>query len=182
MCPLRYCGNTTTNSPTGPPIIDPELPWKEACKNCGDCCQDTPEYAAACPKWVEDYCEIDDVTGDWMRENCRVSCGLCDPTACVNNEFYTNICKNWANKYCEEEEHGYGAFMKANCPRACCCRLNKCDCGDLCEDQPEYGHLCPDWANLGNFCYHQVYGEWMRLTCPESCKICPWQIDDEDEQ
>ena len=64
--------------------------------------------------------------------------------------------------------------MRANCPRSCCCR-HQCDCGNICQDQPEYALQCPDWAKIGKFCDDQVYGEWMRATCPESCKICPWQ-------
>ena len=53
----------------------------------------------------------------------------------MNNDFYEHICKIWAHKFCEDEM--YQAFMKANCPRACCCRKN-CDCGDLCLDHPDF--------------------------------------------
>ena len=42
-------------------------------------CEDHPDYVGQCPDWanVDQYCDHS-TYGEWMKENCPESCGICD--------------------------------------------------------------------------------------------------------
>lgn len=55
-------------------------------------CEDNPRHVADCPVWKErGYCS-DNTMGDfypvWMADNCKLSCGICQPNFIASTAFF----------------------------------------------------------------------------------------------
>merc|ERR1719477_538008 len=190
-CP-KSCGKcdkvTTTTEIVTPPPITITKPNPVDCKDLKD----------NCAYWKgEGHCDSEE-WGQWMAENCPVSCDKCatvKPTTTeivtpppitttkpdpVNCEDTKDNCNYWLGEgYCTSEE--WGEWMAENCPKSC----NKCDKVTTtteivtplpitttkpseCKDLKDN---CAYWEGEGH-CDSDEWGQYMTENCPVSCKKC----------
>ncbi|XP_073252673.1 zinc metalloproteinase nas-6-like [Porites lutea] len=142
-----YCGSTPTNRP-----VTQRPPWPSTPPSG---CQDSNNK---CPTWARNgHCR----GGQWqnyMKTNCKRSCGLCN--GCQHADNNSN-CPYWAKKgYCRGQ---WQRFMETNCKKSCKCKDNR-----PCTDKRK---SCNSWARSG-YCNDRRYAVFMAINCKKTCNKC----------
>lgn len=142
-----YCGSTPTNRPVTQRPPRPSTPPSG--------CQDNNNE---CPTWARNgHCR----GGQWqnyMKTNCKRSCGLCN--GCQHTDNNSN-CPHWAKKgYCRGQ---WQRFMETNCKKSCKCKDNR-----PCTDKRK---SCNSWARSG-YCNDRRYAVFMAINCKKTCNKC----------
>ncbi|XP_025080317.1 zinc metalloproteinase nas-13-like [Pomacea canaliculata] len=134
-----------------------------------------------CDGWAEDgEC---DHNPNWMKENCKKSCGVCGTTTKPDEASCKNIhndqdCESWARRgECDKNP----SWMKPNCKKSCkiCSGSGGTDGGGSKPDESSCENIwgdtkCESWADSGEC---EANPMWMRENCKKACKACTGTTD-----
>ncbi|XP_048736195.1 uncharacterized protein LOC125651581 [Ostrea edulis] len=147
---------------------------------CGYCPQKLPcvDHITYCDEYEERLC-TEERYGQYMRENCRKTCNLCQipteyltlpttmSTTAVSSWCYDNVTDNSCWYYGDEQCTGrYELWARKFCPYRC----GYCpDAVPPCEDAISY---CGSFDR--SLCTQPTYAAYMRENCRKTCQLCSY--------